>query len=167
MQKASVESIVAALESARVRYLIAGGLAVVAHGVVRFTADVDLILAVDQPNLRSAIAALGALGYQPRAPVPFAQFADPAVRRSWATQKNMTVFSLFSPQHSATEVDLFLEPPIDFDAAVSRAVRMEISPGVLATFCCVDDLIEMKQKVGRPQDLADIAELKCIRGIMP
>jgi len=40
----SLETIVRALDGARVRYLIVGGLAVVAHGYVRFTADVDLVL---------------------------------------------------------------------------------------------------------------------------
>ena len=167
MQKSSVESIVRSLETAHVRYLIAGGLAVVAHGAVRFTADVDLILAVDPQNLQRAVAALGALGYQPRAPVPFAQFIDPAARKLWATQKNMTVFSLFSPQHPATEVDLFLDPPIDFDSALGRAARLELSPGISAAFCGIDDLIQMKEKVARPQDLSDVAELKRIRGSNP
>ncbi len=37
MKLTSFEALVAALESAGVRYLIAGGLAVVAHGYARFT----------------------------------------------------------------------------------------------------------------------------------
>jgi hypothetical protein len=167
MHKSSVESIVRAMEAAGVRYLIAGGLAVVAHGVVRFTADVDLILAIDPVNLSRAITALGALGYQPRAPVPITDFLDPARRHEWATQKNMTVFSLFSPQHSATEVDLFLDPPLDFEKAYARAARLEISPGLTAAFCGVDDLIAMKEKVARPQDLADVAELRRLKGTTP
>jgi len=39
-----VESIVVALNAAKVRFLIVGGLAVAAHGYLRFTADVDLVL---------------------------------------------------------------------------------------------------------------------------
>ncbi len=45
MTRHSVESIVQSLETAGVRYLIVGGLAVVAQGHLRFTADVDLVLA--------------------------------------------------------------------------------------------------------------------------
>jgi hypothetical protein len=41
MKLASVEALVAALEEAGVRYLVAGGLAVNAHGYLRFTHDVD------------------------------------------------------------------------------------------------------------------------------
>jgi len=41
MEKHSVDAIVGALNMANVRYLVAGGLAVVAQGYVRFTADVD------------------------------------------------------------------------------------------------------------------------------
>lgn len=44
MERRSVEAIVRALNDAGVRYLIAGGVAVVAHGYVRFTADLDVIL---------------------------------------------------------------------------------------------------------------------------
>ena len=40
----SLEVIFLALNNAGVRYLVAGGLAVVAHGFVRFTNDVDLIV---------------------------------------------------------------------------------------------------------------------------
>lgn len=43
MEKNSVEAIVGALNEAGVRYLIVGGMAVVAHGYLRFTADLDLM----------------------------------------------------------------------------------------------------------------------------
>ena len=39
MKLASFEALVAALEAARVRYLVAGGLAVSAHGCLRYTRD--------------------------------------------------------------------------------------------------------------------------------
>ena len=70
MQKQSVETILGALNRARVRYLVVGGLAVVAHGYVRFTADLDLVLDPERESLRRAIYALTALGYRPRAPAP-------------------------------------------------------------------------------------------------
>ena len=42
MERRSIEVIIRALNEAHVRYLIAGGLAVVAHGYVRFTADAGM-----------------------------------------------------------------------------------------------------------------------------
>ena len=44
MNLASLEAIVGALNTAGVRYLVAGGLAVGAHGYPRFTMDVDLVV---------------------------------------------------------------------------------------------------------------------------
>src|SRR6059036_2128896 len=114
MERRSVEAVISALNRAGVRYLVAGGLAVVAHGFVRFTADVDLVLDPEPGALRRAIDVLATLGYRPRAPVEFAEFADPGKRQAWAREKGLTVFSVFSPGHRATEVDLFLEVPFDF-----------------------------------------------------
>ena len=159
MRRESVEAIVSDLNQAQVRYLIVGGLAVVAHGYVRFTADVDLVLDPDPDSLKRAVEALTRLGYKPRAPVPFRDFEDPAKRASWVRDKGMTVFSVFSTQHSATEVDLFVEPPFNFEDAYSHAVRMEVAPGTTGTFVSRDDLVAMKRVAGRPRDLEDIRGL--------
>jgi hypothetical protein len=163
MEKRSVELIVRALNDHQVKYLIAGGLAVVAHGYVRFTADIDIMLAMDVQNLADAVAALETLNYRPRAPVAFKQFIDPDNRRQWIDQKGMTVFSLFSPDHPVTEIDLFVDPPLVFTDAFPRALRLEVAPGIVATFCSLDDLIELKSKAGRPRDLDDILQLQKIR----
>jgi hypothetical protein len=163
MEKYSVEAIVGALNEADVRYLIAGGLAVVAHGYVRFTADVDLILDLEPDNVRRAVLAIGALGYRPRAPVPIGDFADPAKRSEWMRDKGLTVFSLFSASHPATEIDLFVESPLDFAQAYQRAVRMDVAPGVCATFVGLRDLLRLKEQAGRAQDVLDIDKLRALR----
>ena len=152
-----------ALNTAGVRYLVTGGLAVVAHGHLRFTADVDLILDLREENVRLAIAALEQLGYRPRAPVPFRDFANAAKRSEWAREKGLSVFSLFSDEHPATEVDLFVDPPLDFDVAYRAAARLEVAPGIEAVFVAYDDLLRLKTRGGRPVDLEDIARLKAIR----
>lgn len=128
----------------QVRYLIVDGLAVVAHGLDRFTAGVDIVLAVDETKLAATVAAFKSLGYGPRAPVPFEQFIDPKMRQQWAAEKNMMVFSLFAPAHSRTEVDLFLEPPFDFNAAYGRSMVQPITGGLSARFCGLEDLLELR-----------------------
>lgn len=163
MQKKSVEEIVKALNGASVRYLIAGGLAVVAHGYLRFTADVDLILDLDEENARRAMSALSGLGYRPRAPVAMEDFADPNARARWVAEKGLTVFSLYSPEHAATEIDLFVEAPLDFDRAYQAALRLEVSEKVSTTFLGYDDLLALKKAAGRPQDLADIERLQACK----
>ena len=160
MERRSIETIVGSLNQAGVRYLVVGGLAVVAHGFVRFTADIDLVLDPTPAAMRRAIEALSTLGYRPRAPVPFEEFADPDHRRAWARDKSLMVFSVFSSQHPATEIDLFVETPFDFERAYASADRFEVASGIEATFVGREDLIAMKRKAGRPQDLKDVAELE-------
>ncbi len=162
MEKHSVDAIVGALNAANVRYLVAGGLAVVAHGYVRFTADVDLIVDLEPANVSRAVTALETLGYRSRAPVAFGEFADPRKRAEWVRDKNLIVFSLHSPEHALTEIDLFVEPPLDFETAYRRAIRKEVAPGVAATFISIQDLRYLKQRAGRPQDLLDLEKLKSL-----
>lgn len=164
MQKHSVEAIIRALNGAQVRYLIVGGLAVVAHGYLRFTADVDLIVGFEKENLKKALQALTKLGYRPRAPVSIEEFADSASRTTWIKEKGMIVFSLWSAQHEFTEIDLFVESPFDFDKAYSKAAHLELIPQLPATFVSLEDLISLKKEAGRPEDLLDIEKLKMIRG---
>ena len=163
MQTRSLEAIVDALNRANVRYLIVGGLAVVAHGYVRFTADLDVVLDLEQGNASRAVSALATLNYRPRAPVPLAAFADSTQRAQWVADKGLTVFSLWSADHLATEVDLFVEEPFDFAKAYAAAASLEIGPGVVASFVSLDDLIDMKRRAGRPADLDDIEQLQRLR----
>lgn len=165
MTVTSVEAIVRALNDSGVRYLIVDGLAVVAHGHVRFTADIDLVLDPDEAALRKGLEVFKRLGYVPRAPVPLDDFADAAKRASWQRDKGLTVFSLHSQAHASTEVDLFVEPPFDFDAAYGNAHRADIGSGVVAVFAGLEDLIAIKRKAGRASDLEDIRVLRSLGGI--
>ena len=90
------------------------------HGHPRFTADLDLVLDLTSTNASAAIAALRTLDYRPRAPVPAEDFANDEARAKWREEKGLTVFSLWSPSHPGTEVDLFVEEPFDFEEAWSR-----------------------------------------------
>ncbi len=163
MEVRSVEAIVRALNEANVRYLVAGGLAVVAHGHVRYTADLDLIFDFAEDNVKRALAALAALGYRPMAPVPMEQFADAAVRSGWVREKGLTVFSLVSPQHAATTVDVFAEAPLEFARAYGEAVPFEVTPVLPATVVSLPDLLALKAQAARPKDMLDIEKLKAIQ----
>jgi hypothetical protein len=156
----SIQAIVRALNEAEVRYLIAGGLAVLAHGYMRATADLDLILDLSEENLRKALTALTALDYRPKPPVAIELFADAATRAQWVREKGLTVFSLFSPAHQTVDIDLFVEAPLDFARAYAEAERQEIVPGLPAVFVSLPDLLAMKRQAGRTKDLIDIENLE-------
>jgi hypothetical protein len=70
MKVQSVETVIQALNEAKIRYLVAGGLAVVAHGYLRFTADLDLIFHLEESNLKKALSLLKSLGYKPSITIP-------------------------------------------------------------------------------------------------
>ena len=150
--------IFAALAKRKVRYLVVGGVAVVLHGVPRFTADIDLVLALDTANIHAALDALAGLAYRPRAPVPLLDFADPSVRRTWIEDKGFTVFSLWSPDHPATEIDLFIEEPFAFDEVFARATRVDLGANHI-TVASIADLIELKRRANRPRDREDVERL--------
>ncbi len=153
-----VEWVLAALEQADVRYLVVGGVAVVLHGYLRTTLDLDLVLQLDRENLQRALNAFSDLGFQPQAPVPLGAFADPLIREAWVREKNMTVFSLWHPEQPGFAVDLFVEEPFDFEDVYRRAIRVPL-PGTEAAVVSRSDLIAMKRAAGRPRDLEDISAL--------
>lgn len=153
-----IEWVLAPLERAGVRYLVVGGVAVVLHGYLRTTLDLDLVLQLERDNVERALAALAELGFQPQAPVPLLSFANPEIRESWMREKNMTVFSLWHPDHPGFAVDLFVQEPFDFDAVYGRALRIPLT-GTEATVVSREDLMDMKRTAGRIRDLEDIAAL--------
>src|SRR5438477_184989 len=107
----SIENVVAALNAADVRYLVVGGVAVVLHGHLRTTGDLDLVVQLERANLLRAVKALEGLGYRPRPPVALSAFADAAARQTWIRDKGLTVFSLWSTTQPDLEVDLFVSEP--------------------------------------------------------
>jgi hypothetical protein len=159
---ASFEAIVRALAAEDVRYLVAGGLAVNAHGYIRLTNDVDVVLDLDPANARRAARALTALGYRPAVPVKLEEFADPTNRARWLNEKGMQVFQLWSDRHRETPIDLFVSEPFDFDTEYGRAFVGELAPGLSVRFVALETLIRMKEAVGRPRDLDDVQHLRWI-----
>jgi hypothetical protein len=157
------EPVIAALEEARVRYVVVGGFAVVLHGHARLTADLDLAVDLAAEEAARAIRTLTGMGLRPRPPVDAADFADPAARSRWRTEKNMQVLSLWDPEHPMRAVDLFVENPVEFEALWERS-RVAALATTVVRFASITDLIRMKESAGRPQDVEDVAALREIRG---
>lgn len=163
MEVQSVEAIVRALNEAKVRYLIVGGLAVNAHGFVRLTRDIDIVLALDPANAALGLNTLLAIGYKMAIPAQPAEFANPETRENWRHSKRMIVLKLWSDQHRRTPVDIFVYEPFVFAEESTVATALEVCPGVLAPVVSLPTLLEMKRTAGRPQDLIDIEELQRMR----
>src|SRR5437667_11491188 len=127
MKLADVEAILRALNDADVRYLIVGGLAVVAHGYVRYTADVDLVLDLERDNALRAMKALDAIAYRPLAPVDATDFADEQRRKLWRDEKHMMVFQMRHPKPESTRLDIFVEEAFPFNDEYDRAFWEEVA----------------------------------------
>lgn len=162
MKLTSLEAIFRALNDAEVRYLVAGGLAVNAHGYLRYTKDVDLVVALKSDNIIEAFRALGALGYKPLVPITAEQFANSNLRQQWIDEKGMKVLNFFSDQHRETTLDMFVYEPFDFDTEYSAAMQGELNPGLYARFVSIPALIRMKEEANRPRDVDDIQHLRWI-----
>ncbi|CAA6691142.1 MULTISPECIES: hypothetical protein [unclassified Lentimonas] len=150
-----------ALLDAKVRMLIAGGLAVLAHGHSRVTHDLDIVLALDLDNSTRAINALTRLGFRPRIPVDALDFCDPVKRTNWIKQKNLMVFSMINEQMEGFVIDIFANEPFDFEEEWGNAARISLPsfPENLP-FISKPTLLAMKRTAGRAIDLDDIKHLQ-------
>lgn len=162
MELRSFETIMGALNERGVRYLLVGGMAVVAHGHGRMTHDIDLVINLDRDNILKAFAAFSDLGYQPRVPVTATSFADPANRSAWIAQKGMTVLNLYSERFRTTPIDVFVAEPFDFDATEARSLTADVE-GVEFRYVDIETLIRMKEAVGRPIDRDDVLHLRMLQ----
>jgi len=162
MKLNSVEKIFRALNAAGVQYLVVGGLAVNAHGYLRFTKDIDFVVQLLPENIKQAFAALGDLGYRPNVPVTGEQFADPEQRQSWINNKGMQVLQLWSDAHRETPIDIFVTEPFPFEEEYQRALIKPLYGKVEVHFVSIPTLIHMKQLANRPQDQLDIENLRRI-----
>lgn len=151
-----------ALHEEGVRAVVVGGVAVLLHGHVRATADLDLVLDLSPDNVQGALAVLEAQGLVPRLPVQAQEFADPEVRDRWRRERHLTVFALHDPDDPRREVDLFAEEPLPFAELWESSVVVPLS-GIPVRVASRDHLIEMKRAAGRPQDLADVAALEALQ----
>jgi Nucleotidyltransferase of unknown function (DUF6036) len=151
---ANPRPILHALDRHDVDYLLVGGLAVIAHGYVRATADVDILPAPDQANMRRLAAALEALEATAVGPRGESLGLDLSHPESLAVGNYFLV-----TQHGA--LDLVNGPRPDlkrYRVLAAQAVDAHLA-GVSARVIGKDDLIATKREAGREKDLRDIAAL--------
>lgn len=143
------------LNNSGVRYVIVGGLAVIRHGAVRATKDVDAAIAMDGDNL----ARLEKLVARWHATNP-----DGSPLRT-AKLAAGGVLPLRTPH---CLVDFLSEQllPAPFDDVLARADVKRID-GVEAPICSFADLVAMKRAAGRSTDLLDLERLTEAHGELP
>jgi len=155
----SYEEIFRQLNRRHIDYIVVGGVALVMHGIVRLTADLDLMVYLEEKNLKKFISLMGELGYKPRMPVLADDLADSVQRTCGIQEKNMEVFSFYHYRQALSLIDVFIKEPLPYREIKSRAVQMKIG-NLSVPVVSKEDLIKLKEISGRPQDMEDISALK-------
>jgi len=152
------------LQEEQVEYVVVGGLAINLHGVERATMDVDLVLAMDEGNLRRFLNAARRLKLRPSLPVPLEALCDPKQVDNWVREKRLVVFSLQSGSAITPTVDIVVRPALPFDRMYRNRIEKDIG-GVRLNLASIEDLIVLKTGTGRKQDASDIEALKIARRV--
>ena len=150
-----IDRVVTSLRQARVRFAIAGGHAVALHGAVRGTLDLDLVLALSRGNFTAAEAALNGMGLESRLPLKAEEVFD--FREEYIRNRNLIAWSFVNPADPTEIVDIILTEDLDsmqVDTVPLGRLRLPV--------VAVADLIRMKEKSGRPQDIEDVKALRSI-----
>lgn len=153
MNEPAFDELLRRLADAEVEFVVVGGLALNAWGVVRGTKDVDVVIAPTSDNIkRVAEVVVAAGGHVQRG-------------EAWPGTPFSIAAALADGDQVAIETDLGrldvvqgLDGVPDFEELRPRAVEAEIL-GSTVWVCSRNDLREMKRAAGRTRDLADIEDL--------
>ncbi len=137
-----------ALRGKRLRYALAGGLAMAVHGFARATKDIDfLVHPLDLDRVRRALATAG---FRVRSEVMTFKETGVTLHRLIKTYSDTEDYFL---------VDLLVPSRPAHLEMIRQARRMKWSNGFIRVLRR-EDLIDLKRAAGRPQDLTDIERLR-------
>ncbi len=127
-----------------VRFLIVGGYAVAAHGLPRYTGDLDAWIWVSPENAERVLHSLEAFG-----------FSGLGLTEDDFVQPDSVIQLGYPPYR----IDILTSiEGVEFDDAWSHRVIVAID-NLEVPFIGRDDLLANKRAAGRPQDIADVARL--------
>lgn len=138
-----------------VRFVLIGGLAMVAHGSAHVTSDVDLTYDRSADNVTRLAAALA--GFHPRL-----RGLPEGLRIAWDAQtvRNASVLTLST---DAGNLDLLgaVAGVDSFDGLYERSIEMDMY-GYRVRVASLPDLIAMKRAADRDKDRAHLPELEAL-----
>jgi hypothetical protein len=141
------------LAEAKVEFVVVGGLAVNAWGVVRGTKDVDVVVAPEFENLkRVAEVAVACGGHIQQGEALLGSTIS--IASALATGEQVAI----ETDLGRLDVVQGLDGIPSYADLRSRADEAEIL-GITVAVCSIQDLKAMKQAAGRTRDLADLEDL--------
>ena len=142
------------LDRHQVDYLTIGAWAVIAHGYVRATADIDFVARLDRRNIERLASALRELNARLRGVDADKLDIDPTDPDVLANGASFTMDTDAGPLHFLND----LPGADEYDQMRARAVAADAA-GTTVWVVGIEDLLRMKRASGRMQDLLDINQL--------
>ena len=153
MTEAAFDQLLRRLSEADVEFVLIGGLAVNAWGVVRGTKDVDIVVAPDIENLKRVAEVAAAINGRVQTGESFLS-SQPSIAVQLAGGEQVAI----ETELGRLDIVQGLDGVPAFEELLARASEIEVL-GVGVKVCSVDDLKAMKRAAGRTRDLADLEDL--------
>ncbi len=132
------------LNEEKAKFILVGGLAVVAHGIYRKTKDMD-ILYENNRKFKKSLEAINTFGFK---------------SLNLTVEDLMDINGYIQLGYEPVRIDLFNSlPGVGFEEVYKEAILHE-EDGIKFKVIHVNHLIQNKNTVGRLQDLDDVKKLK-------
>ncbi len=154
------EDVFRGFKKEKVDYVIVGGIAANLLGLVRATADLDILIEVGFANFEKVNAVLRGLGYKIKQPIDIKKINRGYIDTLIKT-KNLKAINYYKPGQFS-EVDIIVDSPVSFEA-VKKKIKICAVNGLRLPVVSIDDLIKMKAKTGRAVDKYDVSELRKVK----
>jgi hypothetical protein len=157
------EPLLRALHDAGVHYVIIGGFALNAHGVIRPSKDLDIVPDPDSANLERLAKLLTAIDARH---VGLGDFSPDEFPFDPTRPEDLRAGANFRLETRLGDLDVMQwVPGIDADPAYEALAMASIQgelDGIPLRVCGREHLIAMKRAAGRPRDLDDLQRLGAI-----
>lgn len=145
--------VVKALNKKGVDYALAGGYAVALHGAVRATVDIDLVINISMDSFQKSESALNSIGLKSRLPVSGKDVFN--FRKEYIENKNMIAWNFINPANPSELVDIIITEDLS-NISTKNIEVFEVNISLIS----LKDLIRMKERTDRPQDIEDVKTLR-------
>lgn len=152
------------LNKANVKYLVVGGVAVNLYGLRRATYDLDILLFLDNENLKNMDVVMKKLGYIERNPISVLTLGNPRQVKKWVKEKNFKAYSFLPPENLPVQIDVIIEESLQFSKFDKNKIEKK-EDKLMVPVVSIDDLIKMKKKAGRDKDLMDLDALMALKNL--
>jgi hypothetical protein len=158
-----IEPLLRVLGDHRVAFVIIGGFALSAHGVIRGTKDIDIMPDPAPENLKCLATALRAVNADVMLTVDF----DPTELGLAPDEEGLSLGGNWVLRTRLGRLDVMQDVAgaRSYEALRAGAVHRDVPGAGAFWFSGFDDLIAMKVAAGRPQDELDITSLHRARDL--